>query len=175
MNPPWVYMCSPSWTRLPPPSPSHPSGSSQLFSIFKMIIIAIHLGVKWYLIVLDCISLTQVILNFHMLISHFYIFLGSSVHFSIGLLVFYYWVLEDFFFYKSRKKSFILYVCVCVLVTQLCPTLWDPMGCNSTVSSVCGIFQARILEWIAIPFSRESSWPRDWIHISCIGRWIFYQ
>ena len=29
MNPPWVYMCSPSWTPLPPPSPSHPSGSSQ--------------------------------------------------------------------------------------------------------------------------------------------------
>ena len=55
-----------------------------------MIIIAILLGLKWHLIVLDCISLIQVILNFHMLISHFYIFLGSSVHFSIGLLVFYY-------------------------------------------------------------------------------------
>ena len=32
MNPPWVYMCSPSWTPLPPPSPSHPSGSSQCTS-----------------------------------------------------------------------------------------------------------------------------------------------
>ena len=33
LNPPWVYMCSPSWTPLPPPSPSHPSGSSQWFVI----------------------------------------------------------------------------------------------------------------------------------------------
>ena len=32
MNPPWVYLCSPSWTPLPPPSPSHPSGSSQCTS-----------------------------------------------------------------------------------------------------------------------------------------------
>ena len=32
LNPPWVYMCSPSWTPLPPPSPSHPSGSSQCTS-----------------------------------------------------------------------------------------------------------------------------------------------
>ena len=44
-------------------------------------------------------------------------------------------------------------------------------------SSVHGILQARILEWVAIPFSRVSSWPRDWTHISyisCLGRWILY-
>ena len=39
---------------------------------------------------------------------------------------------------------------------------------------VHGIFQARILEWVAISFSRGSSWPRDWTHISCIGRQVFY-
>ena len=44
-------------------------------------------------------------------------------------------------------------VCVCVLVTQLCPTLCDPMDCSSSGSSVHGILQARILEWVSISFS----------------------
>ena len=39
---------------------------------------------------------------------------------------------------------------------------------------VHGIFQARILEWVAISFSRESSWSRDWTYVSCIGRQILY-
>ena len=41
-----------------------------------------------------------------------------------------------------------------VLVAQLCPTLWDPMDCSPLGSSVHGILQARILEWVAIPFYR---------------------
>ena len=48
-------------------------------------------------------------------------------------------------------------VCVCVLVAQSCPTLCDPMDCSPPGSSVLGIPQARILEWVAIPFSRGSS------------------
>ena len=56
-------------------------------------------------------------------------------------------------------------------VTQLCPTLWDPMDCRPPGSSVHGIFQARILEWVAISFSRRSSWPRDWTWVSpIVGR-----
>ena len=46
-----------------------------------------------------------------------------------------------------------------VLVTQLCSTLCDPTDYRPSGSSVHGIFQARILEWVAIPFSRGSSWP----------------
>ena len=46
-------------------------------------------------------------------------------------------------------------------VAQLCLTLCDPMDCNPPGSSVHGIFQARVLEWIAISFSRGSSQPRD--------------
>ena len=46
-------------------------------------------------------------------------------------------------------------VCVCVLVAQSCPTLCDPMDCNLLGSSVHGILQARTLEWVVIPFSRE--------------------
>ena len=47
-----------------------------------------------------------------------------------------------------------------VLVAQSCLTLCDPLDCSPPGSSVHGILQARILEWIAMPFSRESSRPR---------------
>ena len=46
-------------------------------------------------------------------------------------------------------------------VPQSCPTLYNPMDCSLPSSSVHGIFQARILEWVAISFSRRSSQPRD--------------
>ena len=46
-------------------------------------------------------------------------------------------------------------VTMCVLVTKLCPTLCNPMDCSPPGSSVHGILQARILEWVAIPFSRD--------------------
>ena len=62
-------------------------------------------------------------------------------------------------------------------VTQSCLTLCDPMDCSLPGSSVHGIFQARILEWVAISFSRGSFQPRDRncvAYISCIGRWILY-
>ena len=48
-----------------------------------------------------------------------------------------------------------------MLVAQLCLTLCDPVDCSPTGSSVHRILQARILEWVAIPFSRVSSQPRD--------------
>ena len=50
---------------------------------------------------------------------------------------------------------------VCVLVTQSCPTLCDPMDCSLLGSSVHGILQARILEWVAMPSSMESSQTRN--------------
>ena len=46
-------------------------------------------------------------------------------------------------------------------VAQSCPTLCDPMDCSLPGSSIHGIFQARVLEWVAIFFSRGSSQPRD--------------
>ena len=51
----------------------------------------------------------------------------------------------------------------------------NPIDCSSTGSSVHGISQARMLEWIAISFSRESFWLRDWTCVSCMGRQILYQ
>ena len=65
--------------------------------------------------------------------------------------------------------------CCCVLysVAQLCPTLCDPMDCSPPGSSVHGILQARILEWIFVPFSRGSSWCSDWTWISSLtGRFF---
>ena len=60
-----------------------------------------------------------------------------------------------------------------LLIAELCPTLCDPIDCSLPGSSIPGILQTRILEWIAIPFSRGSSQPRDWTpvsYISCIGQ-----
>ena len=60
-----------------------------------------------------------------------------------------------------------------MLVAQLYPILCDPMDCSPPVSSVQGILQARILEWIAIPFSRGSSQPMDQTLVSCIAGKLF--
>ena len=63
------------------------------------------------------------------------------------------------------------------MCAQLCPTLCDPRDYSPPGSSVHGISQERILEWVAISYSRGSSWPRDRTHISCIfciGRQILY-
>ena len=55
------------------------------------------------------------------------------------------------------------------LVSKLCPTLATPMDCSPPGSSVHGILQARILEWVAIAFSRSSSRLRNWTGASCIA------
>jgi len=71
-----------------------------------------------------------------------------------------------------------VYKCVCVCVCVLsCLTVCSPIDCSPPGFSVHGIFQARILEYVAISYSWGSSRPRDWIHItyiSCIGRQMLY-
>ena len=62
----------------------------------------------------------------------------------------------------------------CYLYTKSCLTLCNPTGCSPLGSSVHGISQTRILEWVAISFSRGPSQPRDWTHVSCNGRQILY-
>ena len=88
-------------------------------------------------------------------------------------IVYYYWLLNlhakhfslllsfgsrQFFFFGGRWR-------VLCLVAQSCRILCDPMNCIPPGSSVYGIFQARILKWVAISSSRESSWPSDQICI----------
>ena len=67
---------------------------------------------------------------------------------------------------------------MCAKLLQSCLTLCDPMDCRLPGSSVHGILQAGILEWVAMPSSGGSFPPRDQTHvscISCIGRRILYQ
>ena len=58
-------------------------------------------------------------------------------------------------------------------VTKLCKTLCDPMDCRLPGSSIHGILQARILEWVAMPFCRRSSCPRYQTLVSCITGGFF--
>ena len=60
-----------------------------------------------------------------------------------------------------------------VKVTQSCLTLCDPMDCSVAGSSVHGIFQTRMLEWVAVAFSKGSSQPRDQTQVSCISGEFF--
>jgi len=83
---------------------------------------------------------------------------NTGVHVSLGL-----WFS---LVYVQEWACWIM--CMCMLVTQLYPTLCDPMGYSLSGSSVHGSLQARMLEWVAIPFSRESSQPRDQTPVSCI-------
>ena len=84
-----------------------------------------------------------------------------------------------FFMYKSILKKLIseFYNHLAIMLwtggrqavhAQLYLALCDPVDCTPPGSSVHGISQARILEWVAISFSRGSSWPRDWTCISWI-------
>ena len=85
-------------------------------------------------------------------------------------------------FYQIAKQNCLilsggtrlLLLVVVWLVTKSWPALCDPMDCNSPVSCVHGISWARILEWVAISFSRESSQPRDETQVFCTGRQILY-
>ena len=59
----------------------------------------------------------------------------------------------------------------CCLVAHVCPVLCNLIYCSPPGSSVHGILQARILQWVAISISRGSFWPRDWTYTSCTIRW----
>ena len=77
---------------------------------------------------------------------------------------------------RDEERSIIL-VAVCTKSLQSCLTLLDLMDCSLPGSSVYGILQARILEWIATSSSRGSSQPKDQTHVfymSCIDRWVLY-
>ena len=65
-------------------------------------------------------------------------------------------------------------LCSCCLVTKLCPTIYDPMDWSPPGSSVHRIFQARILEWVAISYSRGSFQTKDQTHISCVSAGGFF-
>ena len=68
-------------------------------------------------------------------------------------------------------------LCYCCLVAKLCPALLGPIDCSPPGSSIHGISEARILEWVAISFPRGTSQSRVQAHITCVsstGRWVLY-
>ena len=105
----------------------------------------------------------------------------SQVFFLVIFIVFKY--LKHFYSFflvaYNRSSNLILiyfpfiYKYICVKSLQSCLTFCNPMNCSFPGSSVHGILQIRILEWVAIVFSRGSSQPRDQISISCIAGRFF--
>ena len=78
---------------------------------------------------------------------------------------------------KYEPWPYTFYVCVPVKALQSCLILCDPLDYCPPGSYVYAILQVRILEWVAVSPSRESSWPRDWTcisYVSGIGRWVLY-
>ena len=112
------------------------------------------------------------------------------------LILFVAWVFQEFskpwiISSNINKRVFKIYIWIlifygqlfCLLyyvyakLLQLFLTLCDPIDCSAPNPSVHGILQARILEWIAMPFSRGSSQPRGKTcisYVSCIGKWVLY-
>ena len=76
---------------------------------------------------------------------------------------------EEKLLYDLFNEQWVVVVVVVFLEAQSCPTLCDPMDCSLPGSSIHGIFQERVLEWVAIFFSRGSSQPRDWTQVSHIA------
>ena len=75
----------------------------------------------------------------------------------------------------NNRKNKLRYIQVCVLSRSVMSSSLRPHGLYSPPgSSVHGIFQARILEWVAIPYSRKLSQPRGQTCDSWIGRWVLY-
>ena len=103
----------------------------------------------------------------------------------------FHFILNWYFQHPAAKKSRIhillkctknilhdwLHTSMCTKSLQLYLTLDDPRDCGPPGSTLHGILQARILEWVAIPFSRMSSQPKDQTHksyVSFIGRQVLY-
>ena len=84
------------------------------------------------------------------------------------------WVRFQLSFASPSNIQFCIGMCCCYLVTKLYPTFCDPMDCSSLGSSVHGIFHAKILEWVAIPFPRGSSRPRNRTWVFHIAGRFFY-
>ena len=75
--------------------------------------------------------------------------------------------------FKARRHFKLQISNTLFLIAQSCPTLCGPMDCSWPGSSVCGILQARILEWVTIHFCMGSSWPKDHTCFSCTAGGFF--
>ena len=88
-------------------------------------------------------------------------------------LFLWYLILSGFLIVKACWSSTLTLECtLSCSVAQSCPALCDRIDHSPPGSSVNGILQARILEWISTPFSRGSSGPKDWTQVSVAGRFF---
>ena len=85
----------------------------------------------------------------------YFLLISKIQHFNLWFYIFnVYYPVKSLKVTSQMKLPFKV---MCVLCAQLCPALWDPMNCSPPDSSVHGVFQARVLEWVAISYSRGSS------------------
>ena len=84
-----------------------------------------------------------------------------------------YSILNFFYIYYSLKYYYYENESVKVLVAQPCPSVCNPMDCSPPGYCVHGIFQVRVLKWVAIPFSKGSSQPRDQTWVFCTAGRFF--
>ena len=91
-----------------------------------------------------------------------YIYVCECVNIYVGCI--YLYVSMCVLIYLCEHVN--IQACMCTRYLHLRPTLCDPTDCSPPGSSVHGILQTRILEWVAMLSSRRSSWPRDWTHVS---------
>ena len=83
-------------------------------------------------------------------------------------------LLFSLFYIWRDSRKYLRDTAVVLLAAKLCRTLCKPMNCSPPGSSVHGTSQARILDWIAISFSKGSSRSRSQTHVSWINRWTLY-
>ena len=109
---------------------------------------------------LKLMSIESVMLSHHLILCHHRLLLSSTFSsirvFSNESALCIRWTKYWGFSFSISPSNNIHCMCICVLVTRLCPTLCNPMDYSLPGSPVHGISQARILEWGAIPFPRES-------------------
>ena len=111
-------------------------------------------------------------LNISSSATHFSFFFNVSQHQGL-----FQWVGYSYQAAKVLELQF-QHQSVCAQSLQSLLILWDPMYCSLQGSSFHRIFLERILEWVAMSSSRESSWPRDWTHVSyvscTVGRFFYH-
>ena len=94
----------------------------------------------------------------------YFLFSSPRLFFHLKIFLFtHIWTRRTFDLSLCFRRSYILltHKWVWVIVAQSCLTLCNPMDCSLPGSSVHGILQARLLEWVAISFSRVASWPKN--------------
>ena len=147
-----------------------------LFQIYLTIFTAISLSV------LGLCRITQIIslISFSILLTNVFdfglifcqlktvIILKHKFNYNTPCLTVFQWLFIAFRILSKFSVS-----CESVSHSILCLALCNPMDCSLPGSSIHGIVQARILEWVAIPFSRGSSWPRDRTWVSCTAGRFF--